>query len=721
MRRGTRASVNTHLRGWNVHLRRAALLRLVGSSALASGAPQSDAPAPAPAPAKKRAKKRPAKAPAPQAAAPAKPGEVAAQDPGLDETALFALDEVLLQETQVASFRAQSVALTPAVVSLVEREEILRSGARDLVDVLQLVPGFYFGVDVSNVVGVGFRGNWGHEGKVLLLLDGQEMNEGMYSTLPLGNRFPVDQIQRVEVIRGPGSALYGGNAELAVINVVTRGAEQLQGGAASLTYGQAGSGFMRRNLSLSVGHVSQSVEGLSASLSGTFGQGQRSTRTYADGYGNSFSLDGADRLDPRQLNLGVQYKQLKLRVLYEGLQTTTRDLYDEAVPSPMGVDFGSLLAELRHDLPVSEALTLTTRLNYTRQVPWQNAEPGDDMRYNKRFARYRGRMMLGYAPFEGLHLSGGVDAFVDHAALQDLDLAGFQTLFRETGTASVQYTSVAGVAEAQLDTAVVNVVAGARLEHHSSVGSSFVPRLALTKQLGDFHAKAMFSRAFRAPGVENINYGQDIRPEHTTVFELEAGYRLSEDMSLAANVFDITISDPIVYFYEEQTNVDGYRNFERSGTRGAELEYRVEGAWGRADLRYSLYTAAGKAQPSAYATDHQGSLLALPNQRLSLSGYAKLPAGFTLAPTLHLFGPRARTDGVDAAGATQYAREPTQLLVHLFLQRQDAFVKGLDLGLGVYNLLGADFRYVQPYDGGHAPLPGQDRELMVRAGYTLPF
>nr|WP_228531004.1 MULTISPECIES: TonB-dependent receptor plug domain-containing protein [Myxococcaceae] len=639
----------------------------------------------------------------------------------MDETALFALDEVLLQETQVASSRPQSVALTPAVVSLVEREEILRSGARDLVDVLQLVPGFFFGVDVSNVVGVGFRGNWGHEGKVLLLVDGQEMNEGMYSTLPLGNRFPVDQIQRVEVIRGPGSALYGGNAELAVINVVTRGAEQLQGGAASFSYGQAGSGFMRRNLSLAAGHVSQSVEGLSASVSGTFGQGQRSTRTYADGYGQSFSLDGANRLDPRQLNLGVQYKQLKLRVLYEDFDTTTRDLYDRALAAPMTMGFGSLLAELRHDLPVSEQLTLTTRLNYSRQVPWQNAEPGDAMRYNKRFARYRGRVMLGYAPLEGLHLSGGVDAFVDHAALNDLDLTGFQTLFRDTGTASVQYTSVAAVAEAQLDTEVVNVVAGARLEHHSAVGSSFVPRLALTKQLGDFHAKAMFSRAFRAPGVENLNYGVDVRPEHTTALELEAGYQLREDMALVANVFDITIRDPIVYFYEEGTNVDGYRNFERSGTRGAELEYRVEGAWGRADLRYSLYTAAGKAQPSAYATDRKGSLLGLPNQRVSLSGYAKLPAGFTLAPTLHLFGPRARTDGLDAAGATQYAREPTQLLVHLFLQRQDAFVKGLDLGLGVYNLLGADFRYVQPYDGGHAPLPGQDRELMVRAGYTLPF
>ena len=121
------------------------------------------------------------------------------------------------------------------------------------------------------------------------------------------------------------------------------------------------------------------------------------------------------------------------------------------------------------------------------------------------------------------------------------------------------------------------------------------------------------------------------------------------------------------------------------------------------------------------STDHAGTLLGLPNHRVSLAGHANLPFGFTLAPTLHLFGPRTRADGTDTAGATLYAREPTQLLANLFLQREDAFVRGLTLGAGVYNAFGADFRFVQPYDGGHAPLPGHDRELLARASYTLPF
>lgn len=76
--------------------------------------------------------------------------------------------------------------------------------------VLQLIPGFDFGVDVEGIVGIGVRGNWAHEGKVLMLWDGLEMNEDLYSTLQFGGHYPVGQIKRIEIIRGPGSAIYGG-------------------------------------------------------------------------------------------------------------------------------------------------------------------------------------------------------------------------------------------------------------------------------------------------------------------------------------------------------------------------------------------------------------------------------------------------------------------------------------------------------------------------------
>jgi len=99
------------------------------------------------------------------------------------ELELFAADAVLKAETTVASIRPATVRETPGVVTIVTREEIVRSGARDLIDVLRNVPGFSFGVDVEGVVDLGFRGVWGHEGKILLMIDGLEMNEQLFGGL----------------------------------------------------------------------------------------------------------------------------------------------------------------------------------------------------------------------------------------------------------------------------------------------------------------------------------------------------------------------------------------------------------------------------------------------------------------------------------------------------------------------------------------------------------
>src|SRR5256712_4190853 len=169
---------------------------------------------------------------------------------GQSELELFEADARLKQETTVASVRPATLRDSPGILTLLSREEILASGARDLLDVLQLVPGFAPAVDVEGAVDVGFRGVWGHEGKILLLLDGQEMNETLYSTLQLGHELTVDQIQSIEIIRGPGSARYGGNAELAVIHVRNPTAQGLQGVSGRAVYRPTAHGYRHRYTSL---------------------------------------------------------------------------------------------------------------------------------------------------------------------------------------------------------------------------------------------------------------------------------------------------------------------------------------------------------------------------------------------------------------------------------------------------------------------------------------
>jgi outer membrane cobalamin receptor len=104
----------------------------------------------------------------------------------------------------------------PGIVTVITREEIINSGARNLMDVLRLVPGLDFGVDVESSLGLGVRGNWAYEGKILVLVDGQRYNESFFGSAQL-ERISPEQVERIEIVRGPGSAVYGGFAELGVI------------------------------------------------------------------------------------------------------------------------------------------------------------------------------------------------------------------------------------------------------------------------------------------------------------------------------------------------------------------------------------------------------------------------------------------------------------------------------------------------------------------------
>jgi len=186
------------------------------------------------------------------------------------------------------------------LIMSIKREEIQNSGALNLIDLLNLVPRIDFGVDVEGVLGIGMRGNWAHEGKVLVLLDGQEMNEILFGTTQFGNHFSVDQIKKIEIIRGPGSAIYGGYAEYGVINIITRTGEDINGASLSGTYGQKEGAYGRRNVNLSLG---KKIGALNTSISAFMSQGHRSDQVFTDLYGGTYDMAENLNLDVVNFNI----------------------------------------------------------------------------------------------------------------------------------------------------------------------------------------------------------------------------------------------------------------------------------------------------------------------------------------------------------------------------------------------------------------------------------
>ena len=167
-----------------------------------------------------------------------------------------------------ASKHEQKTTEAPSAVSIVTKDDIKKSGYRTLTEILNSVRGFYTTSDRAysyiGVRGFSLPGDYG--GRLLICIDGHRINDPIFDSAFNGMEFPldVDLIERVEVIRGPGSSLYGNNAMLGVINVITRRGRDLNGVEVSGAYGSNDTWTGR----LSYG--SRFKNGVELALSGTF-------------------------------------------------------------------------------------------------------------------------------------------------------------------------------------------------------------------------------------------------------------------------------------------------------------------------------------------------------------------------------------------------------------------------------------------------------------------
>ena len=157
-----------------------------------------------------------------------------AQQPAGEAQAPITLEQLMAMDVERvfgASRFQQSVLDAPASVSIVTRDDIERFGYRTLADILRSVRGFYVSNDRNySYVGVrGFSRPGDYNTRVLLLIDGHRLNDNIYDQAMIGTEFPLDVelIERVEVVRGASSSLYGTSAFFGVVNVVTKRAGDL--------------------------------------------------------------------------------------------------------------------------------------------------------------------------------------------------------------------------------------------------------------------------------------------------------------------------------------------------------------------------------------------------------------------------------------------------------------------------------------------------------------
>lgn len=143
----------------------------------------------------------------------------------------LSLEQLMKIEVTSAAKRPESIVNTPAAVFVLTGEDIRRMGARSIPEALRMVPGLNVAQVTSSIWAISARGfNGRFANKLLVLMDGRSVYTPLFSGVYWDRQDTLlEDIDRIEVIRGPGAALWGANAVNGVINIITKNARDTQG------------------------------------------------------------------------------------------------------------------------------------------------------------------------------------------------------------------------------------------------------------------------------------------------------------------------------------------------------------------------------------------------------------------------------------------------------------------------------------------------------------
>lgn len=548
----------------------------------------------------------------------------------------LSLEELLETKVSISTNTKQKLSKAPSVVSVITAEDIKATGATNIVEVLQGVPGVYIR---NNLFGfrplVTFRGASSYH--TLLMVNGAPVKDLVWASGIFWKGLPTSMIERIEIIRGPGSALFGSDASSGVINVITKTAGKIKESEAGI---RAGS-FDTQTAWLQHGAAWNGFDiGVTAELTRTDGHAPeiaRDAQTAQDARAGTAVSRAPGRADygwsGQDLRLSIardNWRLLAERVAHEdvGIGLTGAAVLD---PRTQASDSQTSLALLYNNEAIADDWTLNAELRHRdleyssgdgfweRPAGYQDATGAypDGYRNLMRSAERRTNAEVSGlytgARYHALRLGGGyvvqdlyrVEHYVNKGTGPDgttlpaggplVNLTGTPYAFAPEMTRRNAYLFLQDTWTIAADW---ELTAGARYDHYSDFGGSTNPRVALVWQTTDaLTTKLMYGEAFRAPSFLELysltsatkpNAG--LAPERSKTWDLAFSYSVSRNLLLGLDLYHFV-----------QTNVIGadatnrYQNIGRLMANGAEFEAR----WQASDnLRF---TAALSHRHEAYS------------------------------------------------------------------------------------------------------------------------
>lgn len=519
-----------------------------------------------------------------------------------DELSMFAETEVKIV---TASKKAEYLKDAPAIVTVMSKKNMERIGASSLIDVLKQVPGIEVSMSITGDYRVSIRGVR-KDGNILMLINNHRIND-LYDAKAFYN-IPTDFIERIEIIRGPGSALFGTNAVVGIINIFTTEDDKIIKllGGTNKTLGVNTSyttDWNNKKLTITTGY-SQS-DGNNAEINDDNANDKEWSLTYQD---KKYKTN----LWNKNAYFGVVLKNDKLNFSVidifkkQGIWTGPSFL---AAPDSEYLR-NQIISDISYTHKITKILTITPKLysdigivdNLIQEAPdgyfKEETNIFEDGKLTKeKYTAFTigSDMQLTFDILENFDIITGLTA--EYLTMNDYSLSrNYQlstdeykkefgdydnTLIEQKGK---KRTIIAYYFQSNYNFETIGIVAGFRFDRYSDFGNSFNPRLGFVyKPLKDLSLKLLYGQAFRAPTFkelyDNTNISSDgiigdknLKPETVKSGEFGIEYTFWKIL-LRSNIFYNITNDMISSFDEHGSGgVGRYANIGSTNSYGTEGE-----------------------------------------------------------------------------------------------------------------------------------------------------
>lgn len=645
------------------------------------------------------------------------------------EYALSELEDEIqwLQEevfVTTATKTEEALAKSGSTISVITSQEIKAMGARTLYDVLKRLPGIgvsQFNMGMSAIEVRGVKTDFAE--KVLFLMNGHPINNNLVNggANSSYNEFIVDDIKHVEVVRGPGSALYGANALVAVVNIITNQAKDIQGTEVTV----AGGSDDTKKLNVQFGHQLNDV-----SIAGNFHVSD------TNGYDGTVLSDSIGQSGPADYwqeryegGLNLQYGGWSGQARFVQRESGTYLGANNVLSNKSEQEYIDYFFEFGYQTEINRDMDIAVKAYFDHfefDNTWELYPPGAVGNPDSFFAR---------SPIK--HDVTGVEGLFEYQLPYNHKLL-LGTMFEHQSQYDVEFWSNGGSGPMVDISAVANwngsqnrdvravfaqdiwdvqdnlrIIAGVRYDHYSDFGETVNPRASITWSVVDsLRIIASYGSAFRAPTfgeLYNINNpsivgNPDVQPEEITTYELGVRGEWAGRTQYGVTLFRNQIDD-LIASAPTNTAVNTYDNVGELEVNGVELEVSTrlkDGSTLGANYTYQ--------HPINEVTDER--LADVPLHRANAS------FNYFVSRYMSLYAAALYKGETDRASGDTRTELDGYVTVDVALVTQDLWLKDLELKVSVYNLF--DRNYYDPAPNVMlSDYPKNGQNFMLEATYNL--